>query len=279
MALSAKAFQGPLLQVLGNLSHFTVDRDVHCEETYLPVMAIMGITDIKAYGVETPSGIPWVQRWITFASKNLRESGLVVLKGRGRWALTTAGLADLIPPSMPVAPIIATVDLPKSPSALEPLSVPAPQSVPEPTTSRPHYYEDAYLLRLVMEQTPCVGHYTAHKGGLCLCCPLQAECRQVQETTWAQTATRLAQKDRVAVIAPDLSITPPSATPPSNPPSDLKVTKANLTNVICFVETECHSCGQTIPKGEWMTWLKDSEPGQTLVFHTACANALCQDVP
>jgi hypothetical protein len=58
--MSASKFKKPLLRVLGKLSGWTATAPVKAEDTYEPVMALMGITDINEYGENEASGQPMV---------------------------------------------------------------------------------------------------------------------------------------------------------------------------------------------------------------------------
>ena len=266
---SAKDFQGPLLQVLGDLTGCTAGVPVRGSDTYTGVMTLMGIADINAHGVEAPSGTPMVQRWISWACKNLRNTGHIDLEGRGMWMLTPKGVQELS------GMTTATVAAPVIPVA--PVAVPA----------RPRHLDDPYIRKLVLAQTPCLGHYTPHRGAVCVTCPIVAECRDIQNTAFAKAAADLDAADAKAALAASLlaaggqsrpAAPAPVAAPVTATPAVTQAARQTSLNrdsamkILAFEEVICTECGLTIKRDEYMVWVEDTN-GTGLTAHVACFEA------
>lgn len=272
--LSAKDFQEPLLRVLGDLTNCTAEQAVRGEDTYAPVMALLGIPDLNAYGIETSSGLPQVQRWVTFACKNLRKTGQVALEGRGLWMLTPQGVQELSDMNTVTTPAPATSTIPLVAAPVVALM------------QRSKHLDDPYILRLVLNQTPCLGHYTPHKGSECTGCPVTTECRNTQHAAFARAALKLAEADAQALAAgllkagnavPVVTPKPGNAAPTTTAPATRKgtaVDKDNAIKIDAHEEAICSECGQKIPKGSQMIWADDITTGESRVFHVKCFEAL-----
>lgn len=99
--LSASDFTDPLIRTLGELTGFQADKWVPFEDTFQPIMDRMGIESLDQYGYQdrVEKKRPWVPRWIGFAFRNARvvsddgnTPALTHQVGRGKWALTDAGV-------------------------------------------------------------------------------------------------------------------------------------------------------------------------------------------
>lgn len=277
--LTAKHFQDPLLRVLGDLSGLTAGVPVKGEDTYQPVMTLMGIPSIDHLGVEPSSGQPLVQRNIQWACKNLRKTGHVDLQGRGLWTLTPAGVAE----AQKLAGVTVAGPTPApTPQVVSSIPAPTPQAAPQraPVMSRGHL-DDPYILGLILSQTGCLGHYTSHQGAECTTCCVVPECKAKQYAGFSQIAARLALKDKLATMTPN---TAPAAlkAPASTAPADPKVPRprprstldlSNATEINAFEQTVCSECGEVIPKGAKCWWVEDTKTEVSILVHIECPEA------
>lgn len=273
--LTAKHFQEPLLRALGALSGLTAGVTVSGEDTYAPVMAIMGIPDINHLGIEAGSGQPLVQRNIQWACKNLRKLGHVDLLGRGQWTLTPAGVTVLqnLGGAFQVSPVVTP-----------PVSAPPASPQRAPVLSRGHL-DDAYILSLILSQTGCLGNYTPHQGAECATCSVVPECQSKQYAAFSQIAAKLSVRDKLAAMPPT---TAPSQPPPStgNKLTTAKATVAaqgvppkvaldltNATEISAHQEALCTECGLPITKGSKCWWIEDLTTETTILAHLTCLGA------
>lgn len=278
MSYTAKHFQEPLLRVLGRLSQFT-SAPVAGDDTYDPVMALMGITDINAFGEEASSGQPLVQRWIQWACKNLRKSGHVDLAKRGHWALTPTGVLE-------ARRLDAETTDPDEdhPTEEEPVMNAQPVVVQTPATvlSRGPL-DDPYILNLILEKAECLGHYTPHQGAVCVGCSVQRECRLRQYARYAQVAAEFARLpvggSTASAPAPAPVAQPVASAPAAKPeaqapaPAAKSLDNQDMSNaqvIQAFEETVCCKCDQKIRKGSTCYWLEDPKTQESFIFHDQC---------
>jgi len=261
--LTAKDFQNPLLRALGDLTGCTAQVAVLADSTYTPVMTIMGITDIMALGTEDASGQPMVQRQIQWACKNLRKTGHMDREGRGLWVLTDKGAQAAQALCQGVAtPAPAPVVVPAVAVA------PAAPQAPVP----PPHLRDPYILGLLLEQTPCLGHYSAHGGAECVTCPVTTVCQNKQYSNYSQAALRLAHEDaqvtKAAIQPKAAPVVAPATTPKAPPASTLDLSSAQ--KITAFEETICVECGKPITKGSACYWVEDTAKNESRMLHLEC---------
>ncbi len=270
MSLTAKDFQNPLLRAIGDLTGCKAKVAVTAESTYAPVMTLMDITDILAHGTEAASGQPMVQRWIQWACKNLRKTGQMDLEGRGQWVLTDKGVRDalylchghLVPAPAPT-PVAA------------PVAVVAPVVAPAAPVPPPHL-RDPYILGLLLDQTPCLGHYSAHGGAECVSCPVTTACLNKQYSTYSQVALRLTQEDVKAAQAARVAQSPVAGGAPIAVPKVTVKPKASTLDlstaqkIMAFEETLCAECGKPIQKGSPCYWVDDTVNNESRMLHLDC---------
>lgn len=270
--LTAKHFQEPLLQALGTLTNFVAGVAVSGEDTYAPVMTLMGIPDINHLGNEASSGQPLVPRLIQWACKNLRKTGEVDLQGRGQWALTPMGASDarsLVPMTTPdPAPVVA---------------VAPPQARPAVLSRGP--LNDPYILNLLLEQTPCLGNYTPHLRAECASCTVTPECKNKLYGRYSQVAAKFATLDSLSTNFSTPTPTPNVATPVASTPSVVPVAapvaapvvirpstfdRSTAQEIKCFEEMICSDCGKPIVKGPKCYWIEDLVQQTTFMIHIEC---------
>lgn len=288
--MTAKDFQNPLLRALGDLTGCKARVAVAADGTYAPIMTLMGITDILVHGTEPASGQPMVQRWIQWACKNLRKTGQMELEGRGQWVLTDKGVQEAkalclgVPVPVPV-PVAATVAAPVvralAPVQSDPAAAPkSPQAAPVAVRAAPMvppHLRDPYILGLLLDQTPCLGHYSSHGGAECVSCPVTTACQNKQYSTYSQVALRLAREDAQAAQAARVSLFPAGAV--ASPTVAAKVAvkaKASTLDlstaqkIMAFEETLCAECGKPIPKGSACHWVDDTVNNESRMLHLDC---------
>lgn len=282
--LTAKHFQEPLLRALGDLTGFKAGKAVRGEDTYAPVMALMGITGIDVHGTEASSGQPMVQRWIQWACKNLRKTGQVDLEGRGSWVLTAKGVAEaqvLVKGTVVVvAPAVVVVAPAVVPAAGVPTQDPIVVKDPSRARAMAPYLKDPYILHLVLEQTPCLGHYTSHKGAECASCPVTVECQNKQHVAFSQAAAKLAAVDAKAAAAVKPGTSTPVTAPAASTPVAASVKpKAKFDikaaqKITAFQEVFCVVCGNAIPQNSQCYWVDDIQTGESRMLHLTCGDVL-----
>lgn len=166
MSLSAKDFHNPLLRSLGRLSGWKPEMAIRHDETYKPVMAIMGIESEEEHGINASSGQPNVTKWIQWAFKNLKASGLTFSPSRGKWSLSEKGLEE-------------ARRLDAMTKDVQPTGSKEPEENLPPTPKG--YPSDPYIVFLGSQSTPCFSHHS-NKSPTCKTCPLQASCKNA---TWS----------------------------------------------------------------------------------------------
>jgi hypothetical protein len=206
----------------------------------------MGV-DPQSYGL-TELGKPQVERWVQFAFNQLCEKGFATRMGRGKWALTPAGVKEAM------------------------LFAPAEQKEPEtietehpyaPSTPAPHYHEDLYIRELAAQATPCIGAFSA-QSGLCRECPLQEMCLSAV----AAELSRLAKTFVGSVPLPSEVEKTPSEKAPLLEASFSWLEKARTNRVTASRTAVCQYCGSDLEKGSSVVWAhKGSHSG---LFHDHC---------
>lgn len=263
--LTAKDFQEPLLRVLGDLTGCMVDSPVKGEDTYTPVMALMGITDINALGMEASSGQPLVARQIQWANKNLRKTGHTALEGRGLWTLTAKGVQEI----QNMTPTTTTAVSPAPPAPVVAPTLPT-------TTTRSPFLDDPYILERVLSATPCLGHYTSHKGAECVGCPVATECQNALYARMTKAALNLAKADAAAAKAqqPEAATATPSVpVVTAAAAASHRLDKDSARKIEAFEEANCIECGKVIAIGTHMIWADDIDTGEIRVMHVKCFEA------
>lgn len=245
MSMTAKQFQEPLLRILGEMTGCKAGVPVRAEDTYAPVMAILGIQDIGEFGLDPATQVPLVQKLVQLANKNLRNGNLTELLGRGQWALTQEGVVELSK-TIPVTPFMVRGSNPISTVAVTPaMKVPV---------------LDVYIASLQAAQTPCFGHHTSHGSAECCTCPLAVLCQDKQYENYAE----IARGFRVAVA--------PIATPivATVVKSRKDATYAGLEMIMAHEAVDCTECGMPIAAGEKCLWKDDIASGAVIMLHQGC---------
>ncbi len=278
--MTAKDFQGPLMSALYALSNGQPKTAIWFKDAYQPVMDLMGIATLDAHG-KTSGGKEQVAQWIQWAYKNLKRTGQVEDAGRGKWALSTKGVAE--------AKTMTT-------TAPTPTATPAPTpstGVSSPVTTgqvEAVYHADAYIRMLAAESTPCFGNYS-HKSGTCGRCRLQGPCinflaselsrlkdvlKREDEQAAQQKAAQAAAKARANAPRPAT----PAATPAAAPAASAgafdwsKWQIDGARNLIAKAESKCPRCNKPVKKGQKAKWLraKQNTDGRkkAVLFHKEC---------
>jgi len=286
MTLTAPNFHGPLLRVLGSLTGFQADVVVKATDTYQPILDMMGIVSLDAHGINDASGMPQTVKWIQWANKEARKSGLTSAppKTRGKWTLTDAGVVearrladeagDAIPASVatPASNFVSIM-------AQAPAQAPAQALIQAPVQAQVQaqvgYHPDAYIRKLAMDASKCVSRFSNHKSSVCATCPLATECRNQQITTFSRLAIQLADDDRQA--SPTVATPEASVESKANPAKvrnkfsgiDFSDVDAILNK---FADARCEACGEPIAQDERCRWV-ETIPGTDDggLFHIACS--------
>jgi hypothetical protein len=289
---SAKSFREPLLLTLGELTYFKDGVPVSYDRVYDPIFSRMNI-DRAQYGV-TDNDIPWVERWVQFAFKDLCEQGLGARHGRGRWGLTPDGVraaSALSGTTSSVVPVGAAPITP--PPVVQPQVLPAP--VPKPDTQ---FLSDPYILGLVASKMGCMGALS-EQAPTCKDCALQNLCSKEVQIRLLDIAVTLDAEDNrkatarpksaaVPAPAPVVAPAPPVAATPSAVPTvqtssttemipagtGVLPAGAIVNEVPTKAQTPCRRCRQIIPVGERGVWVyiagSNARGRGSAMYHKPC---------
>jgi len=283
--ISAQNFREPLLQALATLSGFTAHQSVKHKETFGPVCSTMGIT-LDQYGNQQNTGLPWVQKWIGWAYKELKKEGLAATTDgagmripRGWWALTTQGVdearklagdqpTDPAPPAEEDVPILANGEDDRAPDQVV------------------SYHEDPYIRGLAIGQSPCFGTVSS-RSTVCARCPLRRECEVQLQTLMSAFAV---QVDGALVAframenqpAPEAKKVESKEDPKAKVAEDIadflgaervkaaKSGRLRVKSVDVAHEAVCAACSQTIPKGGKGKWVRSDDKTTGGIYHPHC---------
>ena len=254
MTLSASSFQDPLLLVLLDLTGSRVGIPVKADDTYEPVMRLMGISDINDHGSYAPTGVPQVQRWIQDANTNLRRTGMTESKGRGKWSLTEEGLrqaADLA--ALAGGPVVADTTLVADRQVM--------------------YHEDPYVIEVASNSVSCFGAFSTHGAAICGDCPLSVSCRNRMYGLLSRMAETIAAKTESDDVNPDDKARDDGSTTTGTSAQDFDWTslmdqqKAEMISLAA--DAHCEACGGELAEGTKAVWVPGSGP-EAGVYHPTC---------
>jgi hypothetical protein len=265
MSITAKTFEEPLLRALATLSDHTAGAAVKAEDTYGLVFEALGIQE-DTYGVNEPTGTPQTIKWVQWAFKRLRDLGLGILVGRGRWALTAEGVRKV----RALAPVVAKEEGEATVAGIL-------------TYTSDSYHHDEYIRNVALNTVSCRGAWTS-RSGICKACGLSASCRNVQSNLMSHIASVLAKED--AEVSAKTQPTPPSNESESKkvvgPVSGLaeRYNTGSADTIIVRVPTPCAYCDTFIAQGEKALWvdLLDSSDFDGSIFHIRCFDKLKGEV-
>jgi len=289
MTLSATSFRDPLLRVLGDLTGFTPDVTVNSSETYGPIIALMGIPSIDAYGTNQASGTSMVVKWIQWANTDARKAGLTAapLKTRGKWMLTLAGStearklansADDKAPAVGAPPtnIVAMATATTMSAATVPTKVTPTVNIMPATVGTPSsYHPDAYIRELAIDATGCFSRHSSHGAATCATCPLASDCRNKQIGVFYQIAIDLHAEDqqgKSTTKAVQDSKQKDAVTPTVRSKfADIDFSAVDV--ILCkFEATRCEACSKTIALNERCRWVEEIPgAGDGGLFHIGCS--------
>lgn len=264
--LTAKDFQEPLRVVLYNLTEEDGEC-VHYKLTYEPIMQMMGIPNLAAYGF-VEEGRSQVGFWIQAAYKNLKRMGQVLDAKRGMWGLTNR---------KHIAP------LPNPMISKETQKMAVNQNLSSPVSrgyAEDGFFPDPYIRAVAAQQTACYGHYSA-QSSTCGRCPLSGSCLNFLACTLSALRDSLAKEDLQGTKP--LSVEPPAPPPPEpEVKEDFDWTDWNPSPIGAKIAIAaggtCLACNQPTVKntpGAWLT--KTSSDGKSTksgrIFHEACVPA------
>lgn len=183
--MTPKDFAPHLLAVIGELAENRPEVAVPMESTFAPVCKRMKIR-VEDFGEsEHGSGdnkTPWVHRQIGLAFRQLRDKGFGSYEQRGQWALTQAGIDELLSPED------AGAESEERDEKIVHLHA---------TNSAHPYSDDPYIRGLAVEQTPCFGAYSV-RSNVCKECRLSAECLVAVDLRKAEIAADLEREEIAA---------------------------------------------------------------------------------
>lgn len=276
--LSAKDFREPLLLVLGGMTQFQAGVSVKHKSVYPHVFKRMNISDPDEWG-RTGNNIPWVERWVQFAFKDLRNQGLGTSGGRGKWMLTPQGVQTAMEKQGSATDGGETPETESSDAQGKGKSV----SIEKGSINREEiYHPDPYLRELASKATSCFGAYS-EKAPTCKDCALRVECGNAMVATLSRMAADLQEKSTKQVPSVD------DAREHSNKTNEDKVdtftgrvdvvdsfdwiANAQVNVVNARSRTMCRHCKNFIERGHRAVWahLPGSTAGRgAAMFHEHC---------
>lgn len=241
--IGAKQFREPLMKILGELSGMKPDTAIDHRMVYEPLLKSMGIT-ADEHGCQGDTGTPWVERWTQWAFKDLTVTNppLTVSLGKGKWALTTAGVQRVRDMSSEV-------------------------SVKAVVENHP-YHSDPYIRSLAAKATPCFDNFSK-QSPTCSSCPLRVECQGAQEKAFVEMAQTLANGGVVTSKVIPLSKPKPRIVPAVGTISGGVLIK-NTKN------QPCRMCGKLIAVDTNCIFVRKSA-GWSGMYHVACFEELVRD--
>lgn len=272
--LSAKDFQEPLLKALYGLANGKAGEAVKHADVYEPVCTSMGFP-VDAYG-QMADGKDKTVQWVQWAYKNLKRTGHVEDVGRGQWAISSAGKAE--------------VEKMMQQTQTQQTTTPPSDGVASPVTpgqDETGYHPDPYVRALAADNTPCFGSYS-HKADTCGRCPLQGPCVNFlsaelsriaaeldrEDADAAIRAARAAQQPAVAVAAATAAVAPAQADAPVDA-WDWSLWDLGTSRIILSrAEGKCPRCNKPVVKGSKAKWVRSKPDGsgrtRSVMFHEAC---------
>lgn len=251
-------FVDPLLKSLGILTGLTAFKPVNLKETYPGILAEMEMAE-DDFGHLSAQ----VRVWIQEAFKTLKRNGLGTSKDsngtkfkRGSWALTPGGVRqakDLISDDE------AEYEIPAEENLVPTLAV---ESNEDKGSEPKMYHPDPYIRSLAAEQTPCYGNYDEEEDA-CTQCTLSEECIrqfQLEFEIFAKKADEPEEEQE-----PEEEPEPEETTKDLDLPDDL-----NVVSMENLVESICLICGNVIPEGETINWVRSTSTGQSGTCHLTC---------
>lgn len=273
--LSAKDFHDPLLKVLATLSDGKAGTVVRFKDTYRPVMDAMGIADVMDHGLNEASGSPIVEKWIQWAFSSARKAGLGETKGRGKWALTDAGLAHVSKLTGGTAtPQTASATVAPTTSTTKGISI-----VMSNRNDESAYHEDAYIRALAIGRTSCFEAYSDHASAVCVDCPLSGACQNAYMGALSKLALVFAAEDTAAAApkAPKVPKKTSAKVPTSDTPPPVDIAGIDFSNadeILSRIEAACAACGGVIKEKEKCLWVEsvgdDDIDDEGALFHLHC---------
>ena len=274
--MSPQDFREPLLATLATLSNQKAGEEISFQDTYEPVCTGLGIT-LDQFGVDD-RGKYWVANWMLGAFRALKDDGLAMQLGRGKWGITDAGLVKITG-----APAPATVTVVNAPS-----QAPAKPSLAiGPGQDESGYHPDPYIRALGAAATKCFGSYST-RSSVCGGCPLSGSCINMLASQMTVLAAKFAEEDRQAALRAEaerkkamvqaaVPATPPPTTPPSTPAMAQAATpppggwdNTGAHPIISYMDAECYRCKGAIKQGEACFWIKDDGKKKGGLFHKGC---------
>jgi hypothetical protein len=278
--ISARDFKTPLLTVLGDLTDSTADVAVRYKDTWAPICGSMGIT-LDQYG-EVENGKTQVQTWIGWAFRHLKDEGLGIGKGRGKWALTQSGVeaykalqAGGPKAKTPVAAIAAKDDDSASAEPVATVPTIGVAYAVGPGQADDGYHADPYIRALAVSSTKCFGGFTP-RSSICGTCPLSGPCQNLVAAELSALAGQLAHEDEQAALA---KLAKPESAPKAQkaaqaPKAQAKpvsaYSKDDAEALIAHVESKCGHCGETIEQGSNCWWIRTQGDRKGVLLHEGC---------
>lgn len=281
-SMTAKDFHVPLVQALGAACGGQANVAVPAESLYAPIFTMVGITRDQ-FGEAEPN-VLWTERWVQWAFKKMCTDGYGVGMGRGKWALTPAGAAQLAlsgGTTAPPSPTKAATPPQVQAVASAPLQAPVFLLPTRAANDDGNYHADPYIRHLALSDHACMGFFSS-ASPICATCPARNVCVNARWAKFAALAVQLTEEDRLAVnvaaqkLAATTAVTPTPKAPPV--PAAAPVLTAiiipqgfRVLETVNQVVTVCDHCRGNIAVGDNAIWAKVPTGSAAPAGHKASA--------
>jgi hypothetical protein len=272
MALSAKNFRDPLIKALAVKANWQPNVTVKFHETYEPILAEMGIANTSAHGNQPTTGRPWVEQWIGWAFRSLRDSNLAELPARGKWSLTQKGIdyARALTGTKSITVNISATTVNKA-TATPVVADEEPESQDDGNLGATLTLDipaadpgiDPYLKTLQAKAAKCLGKWS-ERATLCMSCPITSACKAVLRSDLSALAAQMDREEQIKA-QPNSDLDLEDLLNDTKAQTKTAKTKTGMTRIRAALDSVCETCGKKIARGEWCYW----DAGEGL-YHESC---------
>lgn len=269
--LSAKDFRDPLIKALAAKANWQPDVPVVFFSTYEPILQEMGIASIAALGTQPTTGRHWVEQWIGWAFRSLRDSDLAELKARGKWSLTQKGIdyARSLTGTKSITVNISATTVNKASAA--PVVVDEEPESQDDTLGTTLTLDipsvdptiDPYLKTLQAKAAKCLGKWSG-RATLCTNCPITSACKAVLRADLSALAAQLDKEEQIKAM-PNTDLDLDTLLNDTKAQTKAAKPKTGMTRIRAALDSVCETCGKKIARGEFCYW----DAGEGL-YHEAC---------
>ena len=270
--LSAKDFRDPLIKALAIKANWQPNVSVKFHGTYDLILAETGLPDINFHGTQPNTGRPWIEQWIGWAFRSLRDGEYAELPSRGQWSLTQKGIdyARSLTGTKPLtvnvsattvnkvsaAPVVAEETVESESS--DDLGVSLVLDIPSVDST-----VDPYLKVLQTKAAKCLGKWS-DRATLCVTCPITSACKSSLRADLSALAAQMDKEEQIKAM-PNTDIDLDDLLKDTKAQTKTAKAKTGMTRIRAALDSVCETCGKKIARGEYCMW----DAGEGL-YHEAC---------